>query len=81
MSDSVTPFSFTHCRVCGCEVDEAHERLARRNIVNAICGSSCGAKEELARHACCEKAIQANCCCAYAITCPDHGERHFGTHD
>ncbi len=30
---------------------------------------------------CCEKARRAECVCALMWSCPDHGERHIGTHD
>lgn len=32
---------------------------------------------------CCDKALvlSPRCVCAYMTTCPDHGERHNGTHD
>jgi hypothetical protein len=31
--------------------------------------------------ACCPRATALKCVCAYAYSCPDHGERHNGTHD
>jgi hypothetical protein len=74
-------FDFEHCRVCGVKVDEAHEAYARRNVYNAICGVECHCKEELARYACCEKAVQNPCVCNYSTICPDHGRRCNGTHD
>lgn len=31
---------------------------------------------------CCDKAQQGtNCVCSFNTICPDHGERHHGTHD
>lgn len=32
-------------------------------------------------HACCDKAEPIPCVCAWAYTCPTHGDTHIGTHD
>lgn len=32
-------------------------------------------------HACCDDAIAIACVCAYAYSCPHHGQTHIGTHD
>jgi len=75
------PFTYKHCRVCGQRVSASHERKARRNISNAICGPECYAKERLKRVACCEKAVEVHCVCDISIECPDHGRKCHGTHD
>jgi hypothetical protein len=31
--------------------------------------------------ACCEKAVWLPCVCAKSFRCPEHGDRHMGTHD
>lgn len=31
--------------------------------------------------ACCPRATRLSCVCAYGYTCPDHGERHMGSHE
>lgn len=31
--------------------------------------------------ACCEKAVPTFCVCTWSFRCPEHGERHHGTHD
>lgn len=33
------------------------------------------------RYACCHRAVQIPCVCAFAFTCPEHGDRHVGSHD
>jgi hypothetical protein len=34
------------------------------------------------RATCCERAgVSYECSCSYVTWCPDHGERHHGTHD
>lgn len=74
-------FDYKHCRVCGGDVSEPHETLARRNITDAICGPACYAQERLNRVACCELARQVHCVCDIKTECPIHGSRCFGTHD
>lgn len=39
------------------------------------------AKRVIRPQACCEKAQPLQCVCAYAYTCPEHGDKHNGTHD
>ena len=76
------PFDFNFCRVCGAAVSDAMRAWAAREIQNAHCGSAaCTRKELIARFGCCEKAEPTACVCAYSFRCPDHGERHIGTHD
>lgn len=33
------------------------------------------------RYACCPQAVPIPCVCAFAFTCPEHGDRHIGSHD
>ena len=76
------PFDYDHCRVCGGLVPPSVRELAARRIENAICGSTaCARKELIDRFGCCAKAVLTPCVCAYSFRCPDHGERHIGTHD
>jgi len=78
----MTPFDYDHCRVCGADVPAHASRWAQRQVENAHCGSPACTKSELvARFGCCAKAEVLPCVCAYAFRCPDHGERHIGTHD
>lgn len=37
--------------------------------------------ENILSMACCDKARSINCVCAYSFICPEHGERHIGSHD
>jgi|CXWL01.1.fsa_nt_gi hypothetical protein len=72
---------FTVCRFCGKEVDDTRLAFAYWKLQQDVCGADCFRSEQLKRYACCEKATQHGCVCAYSTICPDHGERHFGTHD
>ncbi len=74
-------FNFTDCRVCGTKVSPEHEKYARSQIMNAICGNKCHHVEKLKRYACCDKAVETMCVCTYSTECPDHGQRCHGTHD
>lgn len=35
----------------------------------------------LIQYQCCEKAVQLSCVCNVAMKCPEHGEKHIGTHE
>lgn len=72
---------YSVCRECGQPLDETMAAAAKRRLQQLFCSVECLAKHELRRHACCEKATFINCVCEAATTCPDHGERHHGTHD
>lgn len=72
---------FTICRVCGKSVDESVLARAYWRLEAPVCSTECLCAEALRRYACCPKATRVGCVCAYAITCPDHGQQHFGTHD
>jgi hypothetical protein len=72
---------FTICRVCGKELDDIRLAFAYWKLEQSVCSSECLSAETHKRYACCEKAKRTNCVCQYSTTCPDHGERHFGTHD
>lgn len=37
--------------------------------------------EHLCWGKCCKLAKPMFCVCAYAFDCPEHGQRHYGTHD
>jgi hypothetical protein len=69
------------CRVCGVQVSEEQLAWAYWKHESPVCSIECYSAEQLKRYACCEKAVKTGCVCAYSTTCPDHGERHFGTHD
>lgn len=84
MRDKLKPFDYDHCRVCGVEVSDAMKAHARRMVQDATCLSpACTWKELVAHFGCCDKAepLGRMCVCAYAFSCPVHGERHVGTHD
>lgn len=70
-----------HCRVCGNPVSEETFARAYWELQAQACSPECLSAETLKRYACCQKAQPLPCVCFYATTCPDHGERHFGTHD
>jgi hypothetical protein len=72
---------YRYCRVCGEQLDD--ERFARAfwRHESQVCSTACYSKEQLARYACCEQAVTVNCVCMYAISCPVHGGKHYGTHD
>ena len=69
------------CRMCGKPVTAERLGWAMHKHEKPCCSPECYAAEELKRHACCDKAKRYGCVCAYATTCPEHGVRHFGTHD
>lgn len=72
---------YGHCRVCGKEVDKETLRFAMRRFEKPTCGTDCYKREIIQRYACCEKAEFTPCVCMYSFKCPEHGERHIGTHD
>ncbi len=69
------------CRHCNKPVNDETLAFAYWRHEQGICSSECLRAEQLKRFACCEKATQKGCVCLYATTCPEHGERHNGTHD
>lgn len=73
--------AFRVCRVCGKAVNEDTLAFAYWKLQAPVCSTECLSAETLKRYACCEKAQPHPCVCAYSTTCPDHGVRHFGTHD
>lgn len=72
---------YTVCRVCGKPVDDAVLARAYWQHQAGVCGTACLQQETHKRYACCEKAVRTGCVCTYSTDCPDHGPRHFGTHD
>lgn len=73
--------SYRNCRVCGKELDDAAFAVAYWRHEAAVCSTTCLRKETLARYACCDKAEVRGCVCTFSTSCPDHGNRCFGTHD
>jgi hypothetical protein len=65
-----------NCQICNKEVFSS-----RRNFEQVFCGAECIRKDIIQRHACCSKAELAACVCVYYFKCPEHGERHIGSHD
>ena len=72
---------FTVCRVCKQPHDDETLAFAFWKLEPRACSSTCLTQETHKRFACCNKATRTNCVCTYSTTCPDHGERHVGTHD
>lgn len=72
---------YTKCRHCNKPVSDEILAFSYWKHEQGICSSECLRAEQLKRFACCEKATQIGCVCLYATTCPEHGERHNGTHD
>lgn len=69
------------CRVCGAKLDEHMAAFALGRFEQTTCSTECSKRETIERHACCEKAEMTPCVCMYSFKCPEHGERHIGTHD
>lgn len=80
---------FNHCPICGQELPDEITRYNIRRYQLATCQSQecIDRQKELTkaqfvkRFGCCEKAEPMPCVCSYAFKCPEHGERHYGTHD
>jgi hypothetical protein len=72
---------YRFCRVCNKPVNEDTLARAYWKHEKPVCSTECLSTETLKRYACCEKARPLGCVCTYSTTCPDHGDRHFGTHD
>jgi len=72
---------YTLCRVCGKELDDTTLAFAYWHLERGVCSTDCLQRETLKRYACCDQATPLPCVCAYATTCPIHGDRHVGTHD
>lgn len=72
---------YSRCRVCGGPVPEALRAHAFRTYQQECCSTKCCKREIIQRYACCEKADFSPCVCMYSFKCPEHGERHIGTHD
>ena len=72
---------YTKCRKCDKTVSDENLAFAYWKHEQGICSSECLRAEQLARFACCEKAVQRGCVCLYSTDCPDHGQRCNGTHD
>jgi len=80
MSDPLRKYDF--CSVCGKEHSDANlKALALRRFEQLACSPECREADTKRRYACCDKAVQIPCVCSYAFRCPEHGERHVGTHD
>jgi len=74
--------SLTTCRVCKKPIDDDDTVIRAYKTHQAqLCSSKCSLQEVWQKYACCEKAVPTFCSCAYSLTCPDHGDRHVGTHD
>lgn len=65
-----------------------HDRFCGKRVwgPDRPCNCSQRAKPQVPRpkiypHACCDKAEPIPCVCAWAYTCPTHGDTHIGTHD
>lgn len=72
---------YLKCRKCDKPVDDTTLAFAYWKHEQGICSSECHRAEQLARFACCEKAVPTNCVCFYSTKCPDHGQRCHGTHE
>ncbi len=72
---------FLECRYCHGPVPDIQAGYAFRQLQQQTCSMLCSQREFMHTHYCCRKASPVTCVCMYAYTCPDHGERHVGTHD
>ena len=72
---------YGYCRVCGKPVDPIEFEFAMSRFEQPTCSPECAQAELVERHACCSKAKPIECVCVYAFTCPEHGERHIGSHE
>lgn len=55
---------------------EAARRQERERVAAAI-----STHPSASRYACCRQAVPIPCVCAFAFTCPEHGDKHIGSHD
>jgi hypothetical protein len=73
---------YSKCRCCGKELNAEQYKVALRRYETQLCGDpECSRKDYIKRYGCCEKATPIHCVCMASFTCPDHGEKHVGTHD
>ena len=73
--------TYGHCAMCGGKLNAAQTALAMSRYEKQVCGAECTAKQIVLYHGCCPQAQLIPCVCMYAFKCPEHGERHIGTHD
>lgn len=83
MSDVAQESKYDVCAVCGKQLNQELVDWAWRKHEQQTCSTECSRKQLLAQYACCDKMtfLGRDCTCMYAFKCPDHGERHVGTHD
>ena len=78
-SSSLDRFRF--CAGCGAELVIDLARIALARFEQSTCSTDCSKRQLIKRMGCCEKAEMTPCVCAYSFKCPEHGEKHIGTHD
>lgn len=69
------------CAECGAELIPELAEWALRRFEQQTCSTDCSKAQMVKRMGCCEKAEMTPCVCAYSFKCPEHGEKHIGTHD
>jgi hypothetical protein len=73
---------YSRCKICDGALPESLAALSRRRFERMVCGAQCQRAEDIRYgRLCCDKAEYINCVCAYATSCPEHGDKHVGTHD
>lgn len=78
-SSSLDRFRF--CAECGAELTIDLAKIARARFEQTTCSTDCSKRQLISSMGCCEKAEMTPCVCAYSFKCPEHGEKHIGTHD
>lgn len=61
--------------------DNRRENERRRNARRQREAEAPAAGPRVYPFACCPKAAPLPCVCAFAYSCPEHGDTHIGTHD
>lgn len=72
-----------NCEICHLPLSKVQREWNHKRIETSACGRK---KCQLAwkvkyGELCCTKAKNIPCVCFRSYTCPEHGERHIGTHD
>ncbi|UCC72035.1 MAG: hypothetical protein JSV86_16955 [Gemmatimonadota bacterium] len=72
---------YTTCRMCDGPLPAALREFAASRFERMTCSTECTRADLVARFGCCAEATLAECVCAYAFECAEHGMTHVGTHD
>lgn len=73
--------NYRYCAMCNKPLDASDFAYALVKLEKRCCSIECLKAEQIKRWACCDKAVMTPCVCTYSFSCPEHGEKHIGTHD